>query len=364
MKIELEKFKQGLGLVDPAVAKRSTLPVLSHVLLKAKSGKMTLGANNLEMSIACEVPVDGEETVAVTVPFKLLSDYVNTLVDDVVELTLDEERAALKLETSNEEANIKGLAAVEFPGLPEVEGNEVMFSQKAFGFLAHRVLIAASTDESRSVLTGVLTEFEGNLVRTVAADGFRLSRVEYTQDWKPDKKISVLIPANAFGAVSKLCSAFSDDVIKAVLGEHKVSFRVGDAVLVTQLIEETFPDYAQIIPEEHTVKVVFDDITPFLQAVKTVRLFSTDFLMQLFIGDDLIKLKAVSVEEGKGEAEVEAKTEGELEIGVSSKYLTDVLGVMKGGGQVEMLMTVSSAPMLFKQGNNFIYVLMPMNIAR
>lgn len=363
MKISIDKLREGLSLVSPAVAKRATLPVLKHVLLKIEDEQMTFGANNLETAIGYTVSIVGGDPVGMTVPFKLLSDYVKTLTDEMVELTIDEKRATLKLETDKEEANIKGLSAEEFPGMPEVTGDSITFSQAALEFLAARVVFAASTDESRPILTGILTEFEDHHIRMAAADGFRLSQVDYTQDW-PSEKISVVIPANVFGAVDKLCSACPDEKVEAVLGEDRISFKVGDAVLVTQLIESAFPDYAKIIPTEHTVEVVLDDVVPFWQAVKTIGLFADDNIMQLTIGDNLIKLKAVSAEDGEGEAEIETETVGELEIGVSSKYLEEVLGVMKGGGQVEVFMKTPTAPLLFVQGDGFKHVIMPMNIVR
>lgn len=364
MKIELNELKKGLKVVMPAVAVRSTLPVLKHICVRVEDGKVTLDANNLEMAIRCTVPVTGGDDEAMTVPAKLLNDYVGTLGGDVVDVAIDPEKATLKMVSAQSEATIKGFPAEEFPGIAEVTGEDFTLSQTALEFLANRVLLAASNDEGRPVLTGVLTEFDGNIVRMVAADGFRLSLVEYTQDWglPPEMRASALIPAKALAALGKLCAAYPDDTVKMTLGEDRVFFDVGDAVLTAQLLDETFPDYDQIIPKTHEVFVGLSDVTPFLQAVRMTGLFS--FILALKIGDGKIVVKAVGEESGEGTAEVEAVTEGDIEIGLNEKFLTDYLKVAKGGQPVEMKMTTPTAPVLFTQGENFRHVIMPLHVTR
>jgi len=362
MKIQLDDLARALGLVSLAAGKRTTLPILSHVLLKTELTEMTLAANNLEIAISCTIPVTEGEEKAVTVPARLFADYVKTLTDEKVEMSVDEKRAALKIEADRGEATIKGLGGKDFPAFPEVKGETVVLSQAALEFLTERALIAVADDEARPVLTGVFTQFFGGFVRMVAADGFRLSKAGHVQDWVYEGHKSVLVPARAFSALNKLCAAYPEDVIEMTISEERVFFKVGDAVLAAQTIPGTFPDYEQIIPKTHEVQAVFEDVEEFYRAVKTVGLFS--FTLALEIGDGKIAMKAINVDAGEGEAEVEAETEGSLEIGLNAKYLKDVLGVMKGGRPVEMLMTSRADPVLFKQGDNFSHVLMPMHVEK
>lgn len=367
MKIRLDDLRKGLGLIRLAVASRTTLPVLTHVLLNVEGDELELTATNLQTTIRCKIPVVGAEGLAMTVPARLLTDYVKTLEDDdAIDVHIDEEKATLKLKSGRGEATIKGFGKDEFPIMPAVpsEGGTT-FSQAALEFLIDRVIIAASTDEARPVLTGVLTEVSGGRVRMVAADGFRLSKVDYTQDWIHEGKVSALIHAPALSMLKKLCAGYPEDVVEMYPSEDRVTFRVGKATLVSSTIPGAFPDYGKIIPESHEVAVVVapEAIDNFYRAIRTVGLFGDVLLLD--VGDGKIVVKAVDVEAGEGEAELcDLEIEGSVQIGLSAKFLKEILGVMRRGQAMKILMKTPTAPVLFKQGDDFLHVLMPLSVTR
>jgi len=172
-----ENFAKGLHIVGRAVASRSTLPVLSNVMLTTEGDQLKLSATNLEIGINCWVGAKIEEEGSITVPARLLGEFVNSLPPERIDMTLDEETKTLNLRCARFESNIKGIDSQEFPPVPTASTDDtaIKLEPESLRTVIDQVVFAAATDESRPILTGVLVQFNENDLTMAAADGFRLS---------------------------------------------------------------------------------------------------------------------------------------------------------------------------------------------
>ncbi len=383
-----ENLAKGLGIVSRAVASRSTLPVLANVLVTTDNGRLKLSANNFELGINCWVAAKIEEEGAITIPARLLADFVNSLPPERIDMQLDEETQALNLQCAHFESNIKGIDAREFPAVPTVTEDDIALKleSESLRTMIKQVVFAAATDESRPVFTGVLLEFNEDNLTMVAADGFRLSvkvallgnnLVDTLEDiglsGNNGKGVNLIIPSRALTELGRI-STDQEQPIELVVtpAQRQIIFHLEDVELVSQLIEGEFPDYNRIIPEGHTTRSVLDTAN-FLKAVKVSQLFARDSanIIRLEIapsGDELmngrITLMATSAELGDNVAEVDASIDGDaVEVAFNAKYLIDVLSIIDSP-QIVLETSTSSSPGVFRSigDEHFTHVIMPMHI--
>ena len=383
-----ENLAKGLSIVGRAVASRSTLPVLSNVLVATDNGQLKLSANNFELGINCWVGAKIEQEGAITVPARLLADFINSLPPERIDMQLDEETQTLNLQCTHFESNIKGIDAREFPAVATATDEDIAIKlePESLRTMIKQVVFAAATDESRPVFTGVLLQFNENNLTMVAADGFRLSVKAATlnqnvADTLEDVGLSgengqaprLIIPARALTELARV-SADQEQPIDLIItpSRRQILFHLQDIELVSQLIEGEFPDYNRIIPQGHTTRSVLDTAN-FLKAAKVSHLFARDSanIVKLEItpsGDELmngrITLMATSVELGDNVADVDASIEGEsIEVAFNAKYLIDVLSIIDSP-QFALETSTSSSPGVFWSigDEEFIHVIMPMHI--
>jgi DNA polymerase-3 subunit beta len=372
-----ENLAKGLGIVGRAVASRSTLPVLSNVLLTTDNGHLKLSATNLEIGINCWVGAKIEEEGAITVPARLLVDFVNSLPPERIDLNLDEETQTLNLKCARIESNIKGIDAQEFPLVPTATEDEaaIKLEPESLRTMIEQVVFAAATDESRPILTGVLVQFKEDNLTMAAADGFRLSVKATVLNQDFDEMQEVIIPARALMELARI-SGEQEQPVEVIITQSRkqILFHLEDIDLVSQLIEGKFPDYSQIIPSSFSTRSVLDT-SNFLKAVRVSHLFARDSanIVKLEIipsGDELmngrITLMATSAELGDNVADIDASIEGDpIEIAFNAKYLIDVLSVVDSPQVVLETGAASSPGVLRPVGDEqFTHVIMPMHISR
>lgn len=368
-----ENLARGLAIVSRAVATRSTLPVLSNILIGTDNSRLKLAATNLEIGISCWIGAKVDEEGETTVPARLLTDFVNSLPAEAIDMDLVTRTQTLQLTCSRYEANIKGIDASEFPLIPTVEeGGQMMLDPDTLGEMIDQVTFAAATDESRPILTGVLARFEAGTITFAAADGFRLSVHTAEVDAGLNDSLSIIIPARALNELGRLLGDDDEDVeVTVTEGRNQILFHLPDIDLVSQLIEGNFPDYNQIIPKSHNTRTILD-VKPFLNAVKIASLFARDAanIVRLKIepGSELepgtLTVSATSAELGDNVSQLDANVEGEaVEVAFNAKYLLDVLNVI-GTDQVALETSTASSPGVFKPvgGSDFVHVIMPMHI--
>jgi DNA polymerase-3 subunit beta len=370
-----ENLAKGLSIVGRAVATRSTLPVLSNVMLATDGARLKLSATNLEIGIVCWIGAKVEEDGSITVPARLLTDFVSSLPPERIDMELTVRTQTLNLKCARFEANIKGIDAQEFPLIPTVgEDSKISLDPSMLRQMIDQVILAAATDESRPILTGVLAKFQGEQLTLAAADGFRLSVRTAHLSEPVSEPITVIVPARALAELSRI-SAEQEQPIEVTItpARNQALFHMANADLVSQLIEGNFPDYNQIIPKSYSTRTVVST-SDFLKAAKTANIFARDAAnivrLEIVPGGELapgrVTLTATSAEVGDNVGEFDAAIEGEeMEIAFNAKYLIDVLSVVDTA-QVELETTTTSSPGVIKPvgSEDFTHVIMPMHISR
>ena len=366
-----ENLNRGLSVVGRAVATRTTLPITNNVLLTVDQSRLKLSATNLEMAISCWIGAKVEEEGAITVPARLLAEFINSLPSDRVDISLSPRTKTLGLKCARFEARISGVDAKDFPPIPRIEDGittkvEVDALRQGIG----QVVFAAASEDSRPVLTGVDAEFDGDLLTLAAADGFRLAVYKLPLISPVSQKTEVIIPARTLAELNRLM-ADQEEAIEITVNPNKSQalFRLKNIELVSQLVQGTFPQYAQLIPQSYNTRVVVD-VAQFLRAAKTASIFASDGggIVRLVIapGGELtpgkITISARSEEVGDDVGEIDATVEGEeAKIAFNGKYLIDVLGVLREA-QVALETTNPSSPGVIRPVgvDNYIHVVMPM----
>ena len=371
-----ENLSRGLAVVGRAVANRATLPVIHNVLLNVDQSMLKLSATNLEIAMTTWVGAKIDEEGSITVPARLLSEFVNSLPNDPINLQLDEGSGLLEISSGSSKAHINITDASEFPPIPTVDdGVAAEVDPFVLRSAITRVAFAAATEESRPVLTGVELKLEESKFTMAAADGFRLA-VHHGALLKPvPEEMSVIIPARTMNELNRLISDREEPVeILMTPAKGQVMFRIrgGDTVeIVSQLLQGTFPNYEQLIPQSYTTRAVMD-LPTVLRAARTASIFARDgsniIRMHLMPAEadtepPKVEISARSEEVGDNEDTVDLdEIEGEEgKIAFNSRYLLDVLSVLEKG-KIALETTTSSSPGVFKptDSDDYIHVVMPM----
>jgi DNA polymerase-3 subunit beta len=369
-----ENLAKGIAIVGRAVATRSTLPVLSNILLATDQARLKLSATNLEIGINCWIGAQVEQEGAITIPARLLADFVNSLPAERIDLELLARTQTMNLKCGRFEANIKGIDAQEFPLIlvPE-EDQRVSVAPDLLRQMIDQVAFAAATDETRPVLTGVLANVVEDKLTFAAADGYRLSVRSTELEAGPQQPIKVIIPARALQELRRISTEQQGPVeILVAPNRNQVFFHMRDIDLVSQLVEGSFPDYRLIIPTTYNTRTIVNT-ADFLQAVRMAFIFARDAanIIRLQIipnegGPGRLIVTATSAEHGDNVSELDAKVEGKpLEIAFNGRYLIDVLSVIDTA-EVSLETRDPTAPGVIRPvgGGDFTHIIMPMQIAR
>jgi DNA polymerase-3 subunit beta len=369
-----ENLARGLSIVSRAVSPRTTLPVLSNILIATDEGRLRLSATNLELGITCWIPARIDENGSTTVPSRTLSDLVNTLPGDQVQLTLDVKTQNLHVKSGSSNNDIKCIDAQEFPPLPTPEMKDaIQLNVADFKEMIHQVAFAASTDEARPVLMGVLMNVEKDNVTMAAADGFRLSVRKAQLAQKVSNPLNIIIPARALNELARVASDPEEPIYMVVpKNRGQVLFRVKDVEIVSQLIDGTFPDYHQIIPRNYKSRTLVSTAA-LLKACKQAEIFAREGsnVARLDIKESKgdmqpseVEISATSEETGKNETIVEATVDGgSVLIAFNVKFLREALEVIKTPN-VALETSAANAPGVIKPvgDDNFLHVIMPMHL--
>jgi len=368
-----ENLAHGLSIVSRAVSPRTTLPVLANVLVATDEGRMRLSATNLELGITCWIGAKIEAEGSTTVPARTFVDLVGTLPAEQVNLNLIAANQTLNVRCGASNTDIKCIDAQEFPPLPvpEMEG-AIQVNVVDFKEMIHQVVFAASVDEARPVLMGVLVTVDKDTITMAAADGFRLSVRKATLSQPVPQPVTIIIPGRALSELARV-AADGDEMIAMVLpkGRGQVIFRVKDVELVSQLIDGTFPDFQQIIPRAYKSRTLLST-QALLKACKQAEIFAREgsnvARLNIKSSGDLepgsVEIFAQSEETGSNETIVAATIEGVgLLIAFNVKYLREVLEVVKTPN-VALETSAPNAPGVIRPvgDDNFMHVIMPMHL--
>lgn len=367
-----QDLSRGLGIVGRAVTARTTLPITQNVLIATDQSRLKLSATNLEIALSCWVGAQVEEEGAITIPARLISQFVDSLPLEKVSLELSARSHSLLLRCGRFQARLNGLDAADFPPIPEVNDDlSCQLDPQALHEAIDQVVLAAATDDTRPVLTGVQAEFEGDTLTLAAADGFRLAVRRLPLSSPVAKKVAVIIPARSLAELARLLDNQEEAVAFTANPQRgQARFSLKNIELVTQLIQGAFPNYSQLIPANYTTQTVVNT-AEFLKASRIISILARDggsvIRLQITPGAELtpgkLNLSAKAEEVGDDSGEIDATVNGQaVQIAFNSKYLIDVLSAIRQE-KVSLETTTSSSPGVIRpavDGDNYTHVIMPM----
>jgi len=361
-----DKLAESLAIVSRATPARSTMPVLSHVLIEGDGETLRLSATDLDISISCRVEADIDGDGGLSVPSRLFRDLIATL-DGM--LTLEIEGNELTIEAGCNMAHIRGFPPDEFPMAASVESDteSVDFAPEVMLGLLNRVVFAAAKDEIRPVLAGVLFTTSGREISAVASDGFRLSEVLVRSEWDLDE-IKVLIPARTFTELLRILRVEPDAVVKMTLEDAQVAFDVGCFRLSSRVLDYSYPEHKKYLPPGWKTRFVTAP-GDLYRAVKAVSVFSTRGMDRIPV---VLKVVGTGVEvEALGEVdtsstEVSADVEGDgITFALHAGFLLEALKVFNS--EVVFEIAAPSSPVILRPLSDtvsFLHMIMPMTLGQ
>lgn len=362
--IERRALSALLAVAGRAVSTRSTLPILSHVLLRADAdGLSATGTDLAVMVTASSRSADVRDQGQVAAPARLLTDLVNGMPDNL--LTLTAKKGRLTIEAERTHSTVNGLEGDEFPAAPVAEfAGEIALTGSQFARLVQRSAYAASSDNARPALAGVKLEIGGGRLLAAATDGYRLAVA--LEEVGEDAKAAALVPAKALIDAERALK--NAEAVSIGLADNSVRIQSADAglTMIAQLIDAKFPDYKAIIPAQHSTSVMVDG-QELLHALRVARLFAANSRVTLAFGADGVATVAAEAQEtGQTSGSLTAEIDGPaIEIAVNGEYLAQAVAPL-AGGRVMLRMTRPDRPMLIMapEGNGYRAVIMPMQLGR
>ncbi len=368
-----EHLAHGLSIVSRAVSTRSSLPVLANVLVATDDGRLRLSATNLELGITCWIGAKIYEEGSTTVPARTFSELVSTLTEKQVEMSLNVRTQTLNVRCGASNTDMKCIDAQEFPPIPTPDlANGIQINVADLKEMIQQVAFAASTDEARPILTGLLLSVSDNRITLSGADGFRLSIRRGELSAPAPVPISAVIPARALTELARI-SADSEQMLTMVLppGRGQVVFHLKDVELVSQLIEGSYPDLEQLIPRRYNTRTVLST-SAFLKACKQAEIFAREgshiARINIIPGGELqpgqVEISGQSEETGYHQTVIDATIEGAAQlIAFNVRFLREVLDVIRTPN-VALETTSDTSPGVIRPvgEDNFVHVIMPMHL--
>jgi len=359
---ERDVLVEALGTAGRAAAGRGTsLPVLSGVKVELSGDRLRLTGTDLELTISVEVAVSGEADGVVVLPGRLASDIVRALPAGSVSLEVADEEA--RISAGRSEFSLRVLPADEFPRLTEASGEPVTLGGSELAAALNQVVRAASSDDARPILTGVLLAAESGGLRLVATDSYRLAIRDLPGTTVLGEGQHVLVPSRALQELARLLSG--DEELAVRLGEREASFEVGGTRLTTVLIEGEFPPYERLIPQSQPNRLTVGREV-LLEAVRRVKLLAREATpVRLAMSDDGLELVAVTQDVGQAHESLDAKFEGtDLTVAFNPEYLLQGIEVAPGDEvTIETVDALKPALLRVPDHPEFLYLLMPVRVS-
>lgn len=380
---ERDALSEAIGSAGRAVASRSgALPILSGLLVRASQDEIDLAGSDLELTIRVSAPAECDDEGAAVLPARLFGDIVRSLEPGAVSVDVGEDEARIK--SGRSEFSLRVLAADDFPRLPQVAGSGVRMDAAALAEALRQVIPAASRDDARPILTGVLLVAEGSGLRLVATDSYRLGVRDLPGESVLAAHLSgaaaegrhVLVPAKALGELQRLLGSGAapgsaapgtENQVELSFSDRDACFDTGRARVSTRLIEGQFPNYQQLIPSGYPNRLVVAR-EAFIEAVKRVRLIGRDrdnAPIRLMMSAAGLELQTIVHDVGQATETLDAKYEGtETTIAFNPEFLLDGLGAI-GADEVSVETLDTSKPAIVRsaEGGDFLYLLMPVRVS-
>jgi DNA polymerase III subunit beta len=328
LQVTQENLNRALNSVARVANTRGTLPILANVLIKTTNNRLSLSATNLDIAITHYIGAKVKDEGSITVPARLMQDFVSSLPEGVIELDL--QNTKLHVSTDKYQSVVNGIIADDFPVMPAIsDGKPWAVKGDVFRKALQQVVFAASNDETRPVLTGVLLHTSDGKLYMAATDSYRLAEKQLGAN---KQAVNLLIPASA---MQDLLRVTGDDKpeIQITHDEQQVLFKVGDIELVTRLVDGEYPDYRNLIPEKFSVEATLKraDLT---NVTKVSSLFARESAGSVNIEVDAkakqISIHSVASQLGENTATAPAKARGTGSVTLNSRFILDALGALTG----------------------------------
>jgi len=360
--ISKDNFLEGLQQVQHVVSTRTTLPILSNVLILADDKGLRLTTTDLDVGVSGRVDAEVATTGSTTLPARRLADIIRALPAEVVEVEVDAKNVAT-IVSGPSRFKILGLADGEFPPLPDLDGaREFQFQQQTLRDSLKKTSYAISTDETRYVLNGIYFTFKENKVTMVATDGRRLAMVDHDLEFPESNECEIIVPTKAVNELQRLLG--TDGELMMRIGASQVSFEIGDTILVSKLIEGNYPNFRQVIPPETKHRIVLERES-FAKIVSRISLLASDKSNSVKLGfnDNTLTIQANSPDIGEAvETLPIAYTGEEMTIAFNPEFLMAPLRNLDSD-EVYLDLIDEMSPGLVKNESQFLYVIMPMRVS-
>lgn len=365
--IKRDQLMSGLQAVQNIVGHRTTLPILSNVLLRAQGNRLELTATDLDVTIVCAVDAEVKKPGATTMPVKKLFGIVRELNPGDIGIDVDDKNRC-NLTSGASRYKIHGLAAEEFPPLPKFQDErKIVVDQQKVRSMMRKTSFAVSTDEARYVLNGIFVSFKDHKFTMVATDGRRLALVEEEVEVPERGQGEMIIPTKAVGEITRLLS--DQGTVEIQFSENQAAFglhaeNTPPVQVITKLVEGTYPNYRQVIPGEtkQRIKLVREE---FMHALRRAEVMTSDkqSSVKLVFTENNLSINANTPEVGEGEESIAIKYEGkEMAIAFNPGFLIHPLAALEGVDEVFLDLVDEFAPAVIRINGPFLYVVMPMRL--
>ena len=363
LRCERDVLVEALSTAGRATAGRGgALPVLSGIRLEVVGDQLTLTGTDLDLTIAVEVEVNGAGDGIVVAPGRLVTDIVRALEPGAVSIEADDED--LRIASGRSQFSVRTHPAGDFPRVPVPSGERVTLPVEGLADALRQVVRAASTEDSRPILTGVLMAAEDTGLRLVSTDSYRLAVRDLAGLGILAADQKVLVPSRALTELGRLLAGSGDVDLR--LGQHDATFTAGRVALTTRLIEGEFPNYRQLIPASYPNKLTVGR-EPLLDAVRRVKLLAREPTtpVRIALRPEGIQLAVITADWGTASEEVDAKYEGaEMTVAFNPAYLIDGIDAVPGDEVVlSTLDALKPATLTPTEGDDYLYLLMPVRVS-
>lgn len=329
LQVTQENLSRALNNVARVASSRNALPILSNVLIKTVDNRVCIAATNLNIAITHYVGSKISNKGSITVPARLMQDFVSSLPGGVIDLNLEDTK--LHISAEKYKSTINGVVADDYPVMPHIQnGTKWKIPSTTLKKALSQVVLAASNDDARPVLTGVYFHTEDGRLYVAATDSYRLAEKEATP---LKEEISTLVPASSVQDLLRIIGD-SENEVRVISNEQQIQFKVGDTELVTRLIDGKYPDYKKLIPSKFKTSATADR-SELLNAAKVSSLFARESAgsvkVEVDVEEKQIRIQSIASQLGENTSAASAETSGETsQITLNSRYLIDALSAMDG----------------------------------
>ena len=343
---------------------RNTLPILSNILIRVADGEIRMSATDLETSIMTGVTGTIETDGEITLPAKKLFEIIRSLPDSAVTLHLSE-NDRVTISCANSHHKLAGLPAEDFPEAPKMGEDFIEVKPEFLCRTIEDTDFSASTDEVRYFLNGLYFNFTPEITEVVATDGRRLALVIINEGLVKDKNINVILPLKAVKEISKVFALSTTD-IRVNVSDGQIVFTDGEVTLASRLVEGEYPAYRNIIPESHTIEVVFDK-TELMDSLRRVSVMANprtcQIAMSISSDDNLVTISSKSPEIGEANDVINCEADGTLDIGFDSRFMVEAVNSIRADSvKMKMKDSLSAITITAEDTEDHLCLVMPMRL--